>query len=119
MKILSHEYNRVQLHPYSTYSYEIKPIFYNFQKSAVENSGFDMRYVNEDNIASLHEISLHEIKNNMKYYQYLQTFNSHYTKDIDKVALANMVLEELYFNRCSRSKYGSNLFCGLQEDNFF
>jgi hypothetical protein len=113
MKIILHENPRVHSHPYISDNYEIKMTFYNINKSAIENSGFDMRYSDWDNV------SLSEIKNNMKYYQYLQLLDSNYTNIMSYLTIANIVLEELYFNRCSRSKYGSNLFSGIQEDDYF
>jgi len=94
-------------------------------RSSLVNSGIDMRYnIYNDN----QQIHLYQIKNYMRYYQYLQQLNkyqssisstSHKNKlepNIHHIKLAENVVDELYYNPCSHSKYTMNLFNRLQND---
>lgn len=114
----------------SVYSHELKTdMKTSIWKSSVLNSGFDMRSIHPDK----QHIQLYQIKNYMKYYHYLQQLNKYQEQSstfttvdnndeksmrmmMRSFHLAEHVLEELYYNPCSRSKYTTDLFRGIQND---
>ena len=113
----------------SVYSHELKTdMKTSIWRSSVLNSGFDMRYIHPDK----QHIQLYQIKNYMKYYHYLQQLNKYQEQSsifitvdnndensntmMRSFQLAENVLEELYYNPCSRSKYTTDLFRGIQND---
>lgn len=113
----------------SVYSHELKTdMKTSIWRSSVLNSGFDMRYIHPDK----QHIQLYQIKNYMKYYHYLQQLNKYREQSstfttvdnndensntmMRSFQLAENVLEELYYNPCSRSKYTTDLFRGIQND---